>query len=774
LRRGLLLLTIGAVLIVAPSAAAAPPTSIFDGDVDCGTVTDEGSGGDAVPGSLGQTWCGTFDPGVTGPTLTTNIDQPRSTTKTFDGVPLDVNFALPSTGSAPYPVVGVYHGWGQAKFDFEVLQHWLSQGYAVYSLSQRGWGESCGSAAARAADPAGCAQGYLHLMDLRYEVRDSQLLLGELVDEGLIDPTRIAATGNSYGGGMSFELAALNDRMMKTDGTLVPWTSPDGTPMSLAVSMPNAPWSELGYALTPNGNNLDYIADAGYWGRFGVMKESYVQGLSSQGFKAPPGSDLSVDVSGWEDRLDQGEPYDGDPEMEAILAEVDTYHSAYGVDHSRPPAPLLVTSGFTDDVFPVNEATRFYNRTRAEYPDSPVALFLASWGHPRGQAQANVGAALNDLQDEWLAHYLKGQGPRPPADVTAYTQTCPNGTNGGGPYTASDWASIAPGEIRLVDDGGPQTIDPVGGDPAAGAAFNPLGYLFKPGWGTACTTAVGAPEPGSVNYELPAAPAGGYTVMGAATVIARITLPEGDDSSEVAARLVDVAPDGTTKTLIERGLWRPAERGMQVFQLFANGWKVEQGHVLRLELLPRDSSQPEPGFLINYGRPSNDQRPVQISDVDLRVPVLETPGALGGLVTAPAAKVLPKRPGVELAPGYGSVGAVAISGDISLAGKPTVKGRKLKVKISCAGDAFHSCPKARLKLVGAPQGKHARGKGDVFARGEKLSVAAGKRKAVKLKLTKRARKLFGGRDGVKRIRTKVFIKGDPAGFTTTKRVGRVK
>ncbi len=774
MKRITLLVAAVTALIVASPAAAAPPTSVFNGDVDCGTVTDEGSGADAVPGSLGQTWCGTFDPGATGPTLTTNIDDPRSTTKTFDGVPLDVNFALPSTGSAPYPVVGVFHGWGQAKFDFEVLQQWLDQGYAVYSLSQRGWGESCGSAAARAADPAGCAQGYLHLMDLRYEARDSQLLLGELVDEGLIDPHRIAATGNSYGGGMSFELAALNDRMMKTDGTLVPWTSPDGTPISLAVAMPNAGWTELGYALTPNGNNLDYIADAGYWGRLGVMKESYVQGLSSQGFKAPVGTDPGADVSGWEDRLDEGEPYDGDPEVTAILDEVNTYHSAYGVDQGRPPAPLLVTSGFTDDVFPVNEATRFYNRTRAEYPGSPVALLLASWGHPRGQVQANVNNALLDLQDQWLAHYLKGQGPQPPSDVTAYTQTCPNGTNGGGPHTAPDWASIAPGEIRLVDDGKAQTIEPGGGDPAAGAAFNPLGYLFKPGWGTACTTASGSPEAGSADYELPAAPAGGYTVMGAATVIARFTLPDGDDSSEVAARLVDVSPDGTTKTLIERGLWRPEQRGMQVFQLFANGWKVEQGHVLRLELLPRDSSQQEPGFLINYGRPSNDQQPVTVADVDLRVPVLEAPGALGGLVTAPAQKVLPKRPGVELARGYESVGAVAISGRIELAGKATVKGRKLTVKISCDGDAYHSCPKARLKLQGAPKGKHVRGRGDVFARGEKLSVAAGKRKEVKLKLTKRARKLFGGRDGVEKIRTKVFIKGNPAGFTTTKRVGRVK
>ena len=78
-------------------------------------------------------------------------------------------------------------------------------------------------------------------MDIRYELRDTQLFLGKLVDQGLIEPDKIAATGGSYGGGMSLEMAALKDRTMLLDGTLVPWESPEGTPMSLAVASPNSP-----------------------------------------------------------------------------------------------------------------------------------------------------------------------------------------------------------------------------------------------------------------------------------------------------------------------------------------------------------------------------------------------------------------------------------------------------------------------------------------------------------------------------------------------------
>lgn len=772
-----------ACLIAAPAATAAPPTSIFGGDVDCGTVTDEGTGGNAVPGSEDQTWCGTFSPGPNGPTLTTDLNQARSTTKTFDGVPLDVNFALPDPtefGDAPYPVVGVYHGYGGSKINFRSMQRWLAKGYAVYSLSQRGFGQSCGNQASRDADPAGCEKGYVHLMDIRYEVRDSQILLGRLVDEGLIEPDKIAATGGSYGGGMSLELAALKDRMMMPDGTLVPWQSPDGTPMSLAVASPNVPWSQLSYALTPNGSNLDYIEDAGFFGRFGVMKESFVQGLSAQGYKAPAGTDPRADIDGWKALLDAGEPYDGNPAGQELLDEINTYHSAYGVDHSEAPAPLLISSGFTDDLFPVNEATRFYNRTRAEYPNTPLALFFGSFGHQRGQNQANVVGALGQLEEKWIDYYLKGEGSKPASNVTTYTQTCPTGTDGAGPYTAPDWASIAPGEIRVIDNGPAQTVDPSGGDNAVGLAFNPL---TSPG---ACASADGAKEPGSADYELPAAPAGGYTVMGAATVIADITLP--GDSSQIAARLVDVSPDGSSKTLVERGLWRPENSGLQVFQLFANGWKVEEGHVLRLELLPRDSGQATPGgFLNNYGRPSNGQQQATIANVDLRVPVLESPGSLGGLVSAPAPKVLPDRPGVSLAPGY--TDAVAIKGRIGQSGKPGVKRDKLTTKVVCDGGAYYSCGASKLVLVGAPKnGK--KGDGVVLARGSGISTAPGVDRVVRLKLTNKARKLFkrtkvvkrkkNGKKqvkyvkGLQRLRAEVLIDDESAGFTTVLRKGKIK
>ena len=745
-----MLSALAALAFVQTAEAVPPPTQIFvgHGDIDCITQS---------PGPYeGQIWCGTG---------TSSADH-VSASPGVGGVPIDLNVALPTTGSAPYPVVLDLHGYGQQKFDFTdpTMQRWLDKGYAVYTQSDRGFGYSCLS---NAGDP-GCANGYAHLADFRYEERDVQNLLGILADENIIQPTKIASTGNSYGAGMSMALAALKDRVMDLDGTLHPWTSPDGKPMKIAVSAPLSPWTDLNYALAPNGMDLDYLKDAVNMGPTGVMKESYIQALVQGARNAPIGSDQTADMLGWKAALDAGEPYDN-PTFNAMKQEIATYHSSYGLPPVESPAPLYITSGFTDDVFPADEATRFYNRTRSLFPDSPIGLFFGSIGHPRGQVQAAVLGAQADVVNKWVDYYLQGIGSKPATDVTTYTQACPNGTDGAGPITAPDWASIAPGEIRVLGAPDTSTIDPDGGDFATAALFNPLQYVLSPDpAGTACAVASGSKEPGSANYDTAPAPAGGYTVMGATTVVAKVSAQNGLDS-QIAARLVDISPDGQSEILVERGLWRPATSGFQVFQLHANGWKVEEGHTLRLELLPRDSGQAEPnGFINNYGRPSNDQQPVTVSDVDMRIPVLESPGALGGLVKAPAPRVLPDHPGVELAKGNEGIGSITMAdyekslaaplkakiGKVKVSGPAKVrKGKKAtyKVKITNTGNA--SATQVRLKVGGrgvsfnSSVGKIAAGKTRT------LKVRIKPRKPGKVKLTfKVTSKNAGGKTVKKKVK----------------------
>src|SRR5262249_47816857 len=88
-------------------------------------------------------------------------------------------------------------------------------GYLVVNYSGRGWGDPCGAPASRTAV---CATGWIRLADQRWEVRDTQHLMGMLVDAGLSDPDALGATGVSYGGGQSLQLAAQRYKLRNTSG----------------------------------------------------------------------------------------------------------------------------------------------------------------------------------------------------------------------------------------------------------------------------------------------------------------------------------------------------------------------------------------------------------------------------------------------------------------------------------------------------------------------------------------------------------------------------
>ena len=692
-----------ALLAFVPASAGAAIPSVLGGDVSC-----------AVQGD-GARFCGG--------TLTTS--------KTFDGVPIDINAAFPPEPAAGadgnYPLVMLFHGYAGSKLGLSSMRRWLSRGYATFSMTTRGFNGSCGNDASRMADPAGCAAGYVRLMDTRFEVRDAQEFAARLADEGLINPKAIGAVGGSYGGGLSMALAALKDRKMLPDGSLTSWVSAGGKAMEIAAAVPGIPWTDLSYSLVPNGGTLDYVADAPYRGRTGV-KKSFVDGLylSGQGAGeyAAPGSDPDADLTGWYDRLNAGEPYDNDPFVEDLLQEITSHHSSYYIDDSQAPAPLLITNGWTDDLFPADEAIRFYNRTTTKYPSTPISLFFLDYGHMRGQNKAADLALRQTAEEEWIDFYVKGAGSEPFQGVTTLTQTCPQEAASAGPYFARSWAGIAPGEVRLRNSS-KRTVEPDAGDSAIGVRFDPL---FG---GGACAQTSADTLPGTATYSL-AAPAGGMTLMGSPTVIADITTP--GSTSQLAARLLDVGPDGQ-QTLVARGLWRPvvgAASRRQAFQLHPNGWNFAEGHRAKLELLPNDAP---------YGRTSDGQEAITVDNLELRLPVTQKPGSGKGLVRAAAPKVLPN--------GY------RLARDFKLRPKPrarlakgrlNVTGKRIPVRVTCPA-SFQSCHKVAVRIIGAP--KKGKGRGTVIARGTLGKIAGGKSKRRAITLTRAGRRLLGVRRGMR-------------------------
>ena len=74
---------------------------------------------------------------------------------------------------------------------------------------------------------------------------------------------------------------------------------------------------------------------------------------------------------------------------------------------------MLISNGWTDDLFPPDESLRFYNRTRTNHPGTPISLIFTDHGHQRGQNKAPDLAFEKQARHVWLDFYVKGVGAQP-------------------------------------------------------------------------------------------------------------------------------------------------------------------------------------------------------------------------------------------------------------------------------------------------------------------------------------------------------------------------
>jgi fermentation-respiration switch protein FrsA (DUF1100 family) len=531
----------------------------------------------------------------------------------FDGVPLDVDVTLPAEGTGPFPTIVMLHGWGGSKTSFESSTpegngnetfdynnvYYAQHGYAVVNYSARGWGNSCGTPSSREAP--GCKEGWIRLADQRYEARDTQYLLGLLADEHLAMRGALGVTGISYGGGQSIELAYLKNQIRLPNGEFRPWTSPKGLKLEIKAAFPRWPWSDLVDALTPNGRFLDTeVAPLGQsYEPYGVEIQSYVSGLyalgNASGYIAPPGVAPEADLTRWFAATNSGEPVN--PEDEAIAKQLYTYHQGYGLPGK--PAPMLLESGWTDDLFPPSQSLRIYNAVRALH--GYASLMIGDLGHSRGANKVNTNQAFNEEGAGFFEQKLQHTGTAPAAgSVTAYTQTCPTTAPGGGPYQAALWTKLHPHKVTIAS-AAPQTFTSAGGNPTIAGEFDPIANS------SACKTVKAETEPDTANYTLTSA---GFTLLGLPTV--KATIKTTGPFGELVSRLWDVLPSGEQR-LVSRGVYRLTENqtGPITFQLHGNGYEFAKGDTVKLQLLGRDAP---------YYRASNGTYSVEVSNLTTSLP----------------------------------------------------------------------------------------------------------------------------------------------------------
>ena len=552
----------------------------------------------------------------------------------FDHVPLDVNVVLPpGSRSRNLPLIVELHGWAGAKLGLDddaggfqdqrggqyaflpTPRSLAKAGFAVLTYSSRGFGDSCGSPQSRSA--AACMTGWTHLADARYEAHDTQWLAGLLADSGIVDPNRIGVIGSSYGGIQALELSTLGDRTVLPTGAYVRWQSPKRhLPMHLAAVAALDTASSLVDALVPNGR---WRSDPG--GRtasdiepVGVPKLSWNAGLygagQAAGYIAPPGVDRSSDLTTSFLRLAAGDP-EADPVALDALKEMDAWHAAEGLNaRGSVTPPTLLVYGWTDSLFPVDEALRWTSYERYAGALGTVGELLTDVGHPPAPNKAADRRVAVARVTAWMERYLARRRVPVVHGVEAWLHTCT--ARSAGPVRAASFDALRRSSLVLRGAGGVVVGD--AGDLVSGRGTDPVA-------GDGICAAQPAPiAAGSVVDSWPVKHA--VTLVGAPTVSMSMTVT--DDTSQAPyvtgpaggtqldARLWDVAPDGTA-LLLTRLLYRPRDGSQtQTLQLHPIAYRLAAGHKVVLELRGSD---------VPYARPSNEPFTIQLDALKLSLPV---------------------------------------------------------------------------------------------------------------------------------------------------------
>ena len=485
----------------------------------------------------------------------------------FDGTPLDATLTVPPGKARPRPLVVFLHGLLADKTEYlsdsaegassYKTVHWNNRWFAqrgdvVLNYSARGHGDS---------------GGQIELASKQFEVRDTRFLVGRLVDEGLVDPRRVAVLGSSYGGGQAWLLMTTRDDDRLPYGS---WRSPKGRMISLAAVVPQYTWTDLVQSLVPNGRATGPSP-------VGVPKITLIDG-----FLASAGSRLPQDAYRWLTRTTEGEPYEGDATVaEAIHALTadrsawyqDGYFSRLAAGRQRA-VPVFAAQGVTDPIFPTQEAVRMYRRLRGARAGYPIEMYFGDFEHLTSNVKIPDLQTMHDLGTRFLDWALKRRGAkRPSFDVRMAVTNC--GPSFGPVLKAPTWDRLATHRLELPLPGAQPTASPLT-DPR-GLGADPVALSLTRGRG--CITTTDPPASGIANWtvDVPA----GMILAGAPRLRFSFTTTATDIT--FTPRLWDVAPDGT-QTLITRGAWRAFGSGAVDTELFGASWRFAPGHRLMAEI----------------------------------------------------------------------------------------------------------------------------------------------------------------------------------------------
>jgi predicted acyl esterase len=517
-----------------------------------------------------------------------------------DGTLLDVSLLIPTKVARPIPLVVLVHGYGGSKSSSgDIARALLGEGYAVLRYSTRGFGHSWGQ---------------VNMVDVHAEVADLRSMVAQVVDRPNLhlDADAVAVTGASYGGGHSW-MAALQPT----------WTTPRGNVVHLRTVVPIAAWSDLLYALLPNGRERESVDGPG------GAKLSFVNGLYLSGIRRDPERpypNYPEYFAGWHAWINAMEPTEVDPVFASIEDGLAGYRSIWWQQRFWQQAaatrlPVFMVQGFTDDLFPMSEAGRMLRALRTIDPTYPVAAYFGDIGHPRASNKTGEVEHVLGLIRQWLAYYLRGEGAAPPYVVyAALTRPREETFAAANVIVVSTLDALATDTVSASFDMPAVLVNPAT-DPAGGFFWDPLVMEGARELRPLPVPPESPLVPGSLaTYDVPVATlsgGGALVVAGQPLVALRATTVAYRVQLDV--RLFDVDASGT-KRLVTRGTYTldsgtpgvPVGEADVVIPTYGNYWRAEAGHVLRLELTNVDSP---------YITPSRIPSATAVTGVRLEVPV---------------------------------------------------------------------------------------------------------------------------------------------------------
>lgn len=574
----------------------------------------------------------------------------------FDHSTLDVDLTQPAPNTgAQHPLIVMLHGFGNNKHEWESVtdngdgadkhhwnSHWFARhGYYVLTYTARGFQDPGKDQGAdyQPATPGGTSvdlsppssSGTLHVKSRDFEIRDTQWLAA-LVAASYpnVDPGSVAVTGGSYGGGESWLQAS------QPQWTFPHTVDPSLPVLQLQVAVPKYPWTDLSYALAPNGHGggptLSDLyessqghpdSDTGQGNPTGDPKASYITGLFAsgnakgvfeEGQTTDPGTEGPVNIPAWNTRLvGVGDPF---PAADPIVAQarrgLTEFRSAYYQDEAWAAqargrkVAIFSIQGWTDDLFEAVESFREFKYLKRLDPRWPVSVAVADIGHSRAQNMPATWRRLNEQAWQTLQANIHGSHDQ---QTTVYSEPtlCANDGDPGRNDTASERLTatspegLSGGALAIgYAKSGALTEASGSGDPD-GLATDPIVGGFVDGAfanGGACRTSTD-PSPAAdasgrytaLSEPLPSA----LTYVGLGTVTLPYTLV--GPAATVDTRIWDVAPGGPT-LLMTRGTYRldvgagDASTGTLRLPLYGNHWPLAPGHRIRLDLAEVD----EPTF----------------------------------------------------------------------------------------------------------------------------------------------------------------------------------